>query len=49
MWKRKAFSAWLHDQLRVIDESGEDYPISCTLFAPIALPTKVRRAVLAAV
>lgn len=38
-----------HDQLRVIDESGEDYLFPAALFAPIALPTKVRRAVLAAV
>ena len=34
-----------HDQLRVIDESGEDYLYPASHFAPIALPTSVRRAV----
>ena len=36
-------------QLRVIDESGEDYLFPASLFAPISLPTRVRRAVLSAV
>ena len=38
-----------HQQVRVVDESGEDYLFPAALFAPIALPSKVRRAVLAAV
>lgn len=38
-----------HEQLRVIDESGEDYLFPAALFAPITLPRKLRRAVLAAV
>jgi hypothetical protein len=37
-----------HQQLRVIDESGEDYLYPATYFAPIALPQALRRAVLAA-
>jgi hypothetical protein len=37
-----------HGQLRVIDESGEDYLYPATLFALIKLPAKVRRSVLAA-
>ncbi|MGI9076567.1 MAG: hypothetical protein ACR2G6_04430 [Gemmatimonadaceae bacterium] len=36
------------DQLRVIDESGEDYLYPASYFASIALPMSVRRAVLAA-
>jgi hypothetical protein len=38
-----------HGQLRVVDESGEDYLYPATFFAPIALPQALRRAVLAAV
>lgn len=38
-----------HDQLRVIDESGEDYLFPAALFTTIVLPTRIRRAVLAAV
>jgi len=38
-----------HDQLRVIDESGEDYLFPVSLFAPVVLRGKARRAVLAAV
>jgi hypothetical protein len=38
-----------HDQVRVIDESGEDYLFPVSLFAPVALRGKARRAVLAAV
>jgi hypothetical protein len=38
-----------HRQLRVIDESGEDYLYPETFFAPINLPRPLRRAVLAAV
>lgn len=38
-----------HDQVRVVDESGEDYLFPAALFAPIALRGKVRRAILAAV
>jgi hypothetical protein len=35
-------------QLRVIDESGEDYLYPKSLFATVALPTAVRRLLLAA-
>jgi hypothetical protein len=38
-----------HRQLRVIDESGEDYLYPKSYFAAIELPTPVRKAVLAAV
>ena len=38
-----------HKQLRVIDESGEDYLYPETYFTPIELPQPVRKAVLAAV
>jgi len=38
-----------HRQVRVIDESGEDYLYPQTFFAPIELPQTIRRAVLAAV
>ena len=38
-----------HRQLRVIDESGEDYLYPKNYFASIELPTPVRKAVLAAV
>ena len=38
-----------HDQLRVIDESGEDYLYPAAFFAPIRLPQALRRAMLAAV
>ena len=37
-----------HDQLRIIDESGEDYLYPKKLFRTIALPESLRRAVLAA-
>ena len=37
-----------HQQVRVVDESGEDYLFPAALFAPIALPVKIRKAVLAA-
>ena len=38
-----------HKQLRVIDESGEDYLYPARYFKPIELPQSLRRAVLAAV
>ncbi len=38
-----------HRQIRVIDESGEDYLYPQDFFAPIELPQPIRRAVLAAV
>jgi hypothetical protein len=38
-----------HQQLRVIDESGEDYLYPKSYFVPIELPTLVRKAVLAVV
>ena len=37
-----------HGQLRVIDESGEDYLYPATFFALIKLPRTIRRRVLAA-
>ncbi len=42
-------TAKAHHQLRIIDESGEDYLYPASFFAPISLPTPLRRAVLAAV
>jgi hypothetical protein len=41
--------AMKHKQLRVIDESGEDYLYPQSFFAPIELPQPLRRAVQAAV
>ncbi len=38
-----------HQQVRVVDESGEDYLYPATFFAPIKLPRSLRKAVLAAV
>ena len=38
-----------HRQLRVIDESGEDYLYPASYFSPIELPQPVRKAVLASV
>ncbi|HUL68826.1 MAG TPA: hypothetical protein VLT17_01145 [Gemmatimonadales bacterium] len=38
-----------HGQLRVIDESGEDYLYPATFFAFLSLPSTLRRRVLAAV
>ncbi len=38
-----------HHQIRVIDESGEDYLYPENYFAPIELSQAVRRAVLASV
>jgi hypothetical protein len=38
-----------HRQIRVIDESGEDYLYPASFFAPIKLPRTLRRAVLTAV
>jgi len=37
-----------HGQLRIIDESGEDYIYPKTYFLPVALPQSIKRAVLAA-
>jgi hypothetical protein len=37
-----------HGQLRVVDESGEDYLYPKTFFRSIALPVSLRKAVLAA-
>lgn len=37
-----------HRQVRVIDESGDDYLYPQNFFAPIELPQPIRRAVLAA-
>lgn len=38
-----------HRQIRVIDESGEDYLYPASFFAPIKLPRTLRRAVLTGV
>ena len=38
-----------HKQLRVVDESGEDYLFPAALFVPIEVPSGLRRALLAAV
>ena len=38
-----------HRQIRIIDESGDDYLYPQNFFAPIELPQPIRRAVLAAV
>ena len=38
-----------HKQLRVVDESGEDYLYSANCSSPIELPQPIRKAVLAAV
>lgn len=37
-----------HGQLRVIDESGEDYLYPREFFVPVQLPQSIRRAVLLA-
>ena len=37
-----------HGMLRIVDESGEDYLYPKALFRTIALPTAVKKAVLAA-
>ena len=46
---RKDAMAEKHGQLRVVDESGEDYLYPAELFAHIELPRPLRRAVMAAV
>ena len=38
-----------HRQVRVVDESGDDYLYPQSFFTPIELPQTVRKAVLAAV
>ena len=38
-----------YQQVRVIDESGEDYLYPAAFFAPIKLPRPLRKAVLGAV
>jgi hypothetical protein len=37
-----------HGQIRVVDESGEDYPYPRIFFRAITLPAATRKAVLAA-
>ena len=37
-----------HGQIRVIDESGEDYLYPKSLFLPITVPQSVRKAILKA-
>ena len=41
-------SAAKHGQVRVIDESGEDYLYPKSFFVPISLPQPARKAVLTA-
>jgi hypothetical protein len=41
-------SAEKHGLLRIIDESGDDYPYPEAFFHAIALPSAVKKAVLAA-
>ncbi len=38
-----------HEQVRVIDQSGDDYIYPATFFAPIKLPRPLRKVVLGAV
>ena len=51
--KRKAYvaipdsPAAKHGQIRVIDESGEDYLYPESFFVPVTLPQSVRKAILA--
>jgi hypothetical protein len=51
--KRKIYFAFSdseaeqHGLLRVVDESGEDYLYPKALFRPIALPTAIKKALLA--
>lgn len=37
-----------HDQIRVIDESGEDYLYPESFFKSVTLPPSIRKAILAA-
>lgn len=52
--KRKVYlalpdaKALKHGQVRVIDESGEDYLYPKSLFLPITVPQSVRKAILEA-
>jgi hypothetical protein len=41
-------SAAAHGQIRVVDESGEDYLYPTSFFAPVQLPHTTERAVLRA-
>ncbi len=41
-------AATKHGQIRIVDESGEDYLFPSELFRRIELPTALRKAVLAA-
>lgn len=38
-----------HHQIRVVDESGEDYLYPASYFVPIKLPEQVRKKVLSAI
>lgn len=40
--------AFKHGQVRVIDESGEDYLYPKSLFLPITIPQSLRKAILKA-
>jgi hypothetical protein len=37
-----------HDQIRIVDESGEDYLYPESFFVPVTLPQSIRKAILAA-
>ncbi len=39
-------TAFKHGQVRVIDESGEDYLYPKSLFLPISVPASLRKAIL---
>lgn len=39
-------TAFKHGQVRVIDESGEDYLYPKSLFLPITVPASLRKAIL---
>jgi hypothetical protein len=41
-------TALRHGQVRVIDESGEDYAYPKSLFLPITVPTSIQKAILKA-
>ncbi len=38
-------SAASHDQMRIIDESGEDYLFPASFFVPVELPASVSQAI----
>ena len=52
--RRKVYEVWpdpdaeSHDQIRVVDESGEDYLYSADRFVPIVVPEAVQKSLLKA-